>query len=367
MDLIDQLRALAAKIPKLKQEGLIKTEEGTKNALIMPFINALGYNVFDPTEVTPELVADVGTKKGEKVDYAILKDTKPIILFECKCCGVNLSEVHASQLYRYFTVTTARFGVLTDGVIYRFYTDLDQPNIMDKDPFFIFDMMDIKESQVEELKKFSKSAYDVQGIINTASELKYKSLLKAYLSGQMVQPSESFMRVLLSESKAYSGRFTQQVLDQFAPIVRESIRLFINEQVENRLKSALARDAEIPTTSPNQSEPEPVTDEAGKTIVTTQEEVEAYFIVKSILRDSIDAKRITLRDAQSYCSVLLDDNNRKPICRLRFNGLTRVVGLFNDQRLEEKVSLTSLDDLYSHSDKLKATIAYYERKGVMEK
>lgn len=361
MDLIDQLRAIAAKIPKLKADDLIKTEEGTKNALIMPFINALGYNVFDPLEVTPELVADVGTKKGEKVDYAILNDAKPIMLFECKICGTNLNEIHASQLYRYFTVTTSRFGVLTDGVIYRFYTDLDQPNIMDKDPFFIFDVMDLKESQVEELKKFSKSFYDAEGIINTASQLKYKGLIKAYLNAQVTQPSEGFMRVLLSESKAYAGRFTQPVLDQFAPIVRESVRLFINEQVENRLKSALARDTEVP--SPTVAETEVAPDGNSVTIVTTQDEVEAYFIVKSILRDTVEPRRIAMRDAQTYCSVLLDDSNRKPICRLRFNGAVKSVGFLNEQRVEEKVAIASLDDLYKYSDRLKAAIDYYEHRG----
>jgi predicted type IV restriction endonuclease len=365
MDLIDNLRTLAAKIAKFKSDGLLRTEEGTKNALVMPFINALGYNVFDPTEVTPELIADVGTKKGEKVDYAILKDGKPIILFECKIFGTNLNDVHASQLYRYFTVTTARFGVVTDGAVYRFYTDLDTPNIMDKDPFFIFDLSDIRESQVEELKKFSKSHYDAAGIISAASQLKYKNLLKLYLSQQTTQPSETFIKLLMSESKAYGGRFTQQMIDQFAPIVRESLRLFINEQVEHRLKAALARETEAAAV-PEAEAVTPEPSEASSAIVTTQEEIEAYFIVKSILRDKIDPKRIAMRDAQSYCSILLDDNNRKPLCRLRFNGATRYIGLFNDQRAEEKVALTALDDLYKYSERLKAMIDYYEHRAAAQ-
>jgi predicted type IV restriction endonuclease len=362
MDLIDNLRTLAAKIPKLKQDGLIKTEEGTKNALIMPFINALGYNVFDPTEVTPELVADVGTKKGEKVDYAILKDSRPIVLFECKTFGTDLKNVHASQLYRYFTVTSARFGVLTDGVIYRFYTDLVTPNIMDTEPFFVFDMMDIKEQHIEELKKFSKSMYDEAGIISSASLLKYKGLLKEYFSGQLTQPTEAFIRLCLQESKAYTGRITQSVIDEFAPIIRDSMRLFINDQVEARLKSALARDTEQDTPKSetvaelSQAQPEQ------QPIVTTQDEIEAFFVVKSILRETIEAKRIAMRDNQTYCSILLDDNNRRPICRLRFNGSQKFLGLFNDQRAEERVAIKTLDDIYQYGDKLKAIIAYYDHK-----
>lgn len=78
-DFTDRIRDLAAQVRI--QLPNIQTEEATKNALIMPFITALGYNVFNPTEVTPELHADVGLKKGEKVDYAILVDGKPAILF----------------------------------------------------------------------------------------------------------------------------------------------------------------------------------------------------------------------------------------------------------------------------------------------
>ena len=136
MDFIDKIREFASRIPN--QLGHIQTEEATKNALVLPFITALGYNVFDPTEVVPEFTADIGTKKGEKVDYAVLKDGKPILLFECKWCGTDLEREHASQLYRYFSVTDGRFGVLTNGIIYRFYSDLEKENKMDEKPFFEF-------------------------------------------------------------------------------------------------------------------------------------------------------------------------------------------------------------------------------------
>lgn len=170
MDFIDQIRVLASRIANTRD--MVQTEEATKNAMVMPFIQALGYNVFDPLEVTPELVSDVGTKKGEKVDYAILKDGKPIILFECKKCGGDLSINHASQLFRYFHVTEARFGVLTNGLTYRFFTDLEQPNKMDEKPFLEFNILDFKDQDIEELKKFAKSSFDIEIILTTANELK---------------------------------------------------------------------------------------------------------------------------------------------------------------------------------------------------
>ncbi len=359
MDLIDKIRELSLKIPKLKEGGLIKTEEGTKNALIMPFINALGYNVFDPTEVTPELIADVGTKKGEKVDYAILKDGKPVILFECKSWGTDLNQVHASQLYRYFSVTSARFGVLTDGVVYRFYTDLDAPNIMDKDPFFVFSLLDFKEAHVEELKKFTKPVFDVDRIVTAASELKYKGLVKAYLQSMFSQPTEAFVRLALQESKAYTGRFTQGVIEEFTPIIREAFRLFINEQVENRLKTALASEQAEAAKSAVAPE-EDVTVDEQPSVETTQEETEAYLIVKAILREIVDPQRIIMRDAQSYCSVLLDDNNRKSICRLRLNSPThKYLGVFNEQKQEERIAINTVDDIYKHADRLRATALAY--------
>ena len=171
MDFKDEIKQFGDRVEKLKAQ--ISTEEATKNAFIMPFIKALGYDVFDPLEVVPEYVADIGIKKGEKVDYAILKDGHPTILVECKHWGENL-DVHNSQLFRYFHTTKAKFGLLSNGIVYRFYTDLVEKNKMDEKPFLEFNVTDIKDNQIEELKKFHKSYFDVDNIVNTASELKYQ-------------------------------------------------------------------------------------------------------------------------------------------------------------------------------------------------
>lgn len=367
MDFIDLLREQATKIPKLKDQGLIKTEEGTKNALIMPFIRILGYDVFDPLEVTPELIADVGVKKGEKVDYAILQNGTPIMLFECKSFGTSIKNSHGSQLYRYFSVTPARFGILTDGVVYRFFTDLEAQNKMDSEPFFIFNMLDFRDSDVEELKKFSKEQFDKGSIVAAAGDMKYKGLIKRYLVDQLALPSAAFVRLCLEETKAHHGPYFQSTLDKFMAVVHEAFKQFVNEQVNVRLKTALARDTiepvktEVSQSAPAQPETpaEPATTPEIEPIVTTQDEIEAYFIVKSILREMVDPKRISMRDSQSYCAILLDDNNRKPICRLRFNSATKYVGFFGDPKVEERVKIEALDDIYKQSDKLKSIIAHY--------
>jgi hypothetical protein len=356
MDFIDRLREISARIPKLKEGDVIKTEEGTKNALVMPFINALGYNVFDPTEVTPELNADFGTKKGEKVDYAILRDGKPVMLFECKSLGTNLQTIHASQLYRYFSVTSSRFGVLTDGVEYRFFSDLVEQNKMDSDPFFIFNLADLKDSEVEELRKFAKGTFDESSILTAASELKYRNLIRIYLTEQLQNPSEALVRTLMKESKAYTGTFFQSAVDNFRPVVREALRSFIAEQLDNRIKSAFAVDAAnqkaaAPEPIPAAPEPSP--------IKTTEEETYAFLIIKAILRQTVDVKRVTMRDAQSYCAILLDDNNRRPIARLYFGPKSKSVGIFDAHKVEQRQPISSLDDLYLYADTLRESLARY--------
>jgi len=362
MDFIDKIRELAARLPKQLEH--IQTEEATKNALIMPFITALGYNVFDPTEVTPELNADIGIKKGEKVDYAILREGKPIILFECKHHAADLSKVHASQLYRYFSVTSARFGVLTNGVIYWFFTDLEAPNKMDSKPFFEFNMLDFKEQAVEELKKFTKSSYDLNNILTTASELKYTHEIRRIMAEQIQDPSDEFVKFFAGQ--VYQGRMTQSVRDQFAQFTRKALKQFINDQINDRLKTALASDGasvtvDKPTEAETVSTEESMAVSNGPQVVTTEEEREGLYIVKAILHNVVDVKRITMRDVLSYCGILLDDNNRKPICRLHFNGTQKSVSFFDDQK-EVRVSISQTDDLYNYADRLKATVGLYEKK-----
>ncbi len=350
MDFIDHLRALAARISST--QDLIKTEEATKNAMVMPFIQLLGYNVFDPTEVTPELIADIGTKKGEKVDYAILREGHPIMLFECKKFGGDLSINHAGQLFRYFHVTAARFGVLTNGSVYRFFTDLEQPNKMDEKPFFEFDLLDFKERDVEELKKFAKSTFDVDTILTTASELKYTRAIQNKLADLLNTPSEEFVKILSGDLLG-GRRFTQTIRDQFTIITKRAFEQLLTERINDRLKGALVSEPES-TNIPSEPRPDSLDDQM---IETSAEEIEGFHIVRSILRDVVNSRRVFMRDAQSYCAILLDDNNRKTICRLRFNNTEKLaVGIFNEKKEEEKIPLTHLDDLYSIADKLKATV-----------
>ena len=356
MDFIDKIKDLSAKIQR--EMDHITTEEATKTAWVMPFLNSLGYNVFDPLEVVPEYTSDVGTKKGEKVDYCIQKDGEPIILIECKYQGCELDVEHASQLFRYFAATKVRFAILTNGITYRFFTDLEQPNVMDSKPFFEFNMLDIKDSLVDELKKFSKSAFELDQILATASELKYTREIKRVISEQMANPSDELVKILANG--VYSGIKTQPVIKQFSEIIKRAFQQIISERVTDRLKSALTEETNSGEASTITEVLIPEDNNENKTELT-EEEIEAYVIVKALLRGTIDVTRVNMRDAMSYCAIILDDNNRKPICRFHFNGTSKkYIGLFDSQKKETKMLINNLDDVLNYSDQIIATVVSYD-------
>jgi len=354
MDFKDQIKILGERVLKLKDQ--IATEEATKNAFIMPFLQSLGYDVFNPTEVVPEYVTDLGIKKGEKIDYAIFKDGSPIILVECKHCSQNL-DLHDGQLLRYFHVSKAKFGILTNGINYRFYSDLVEANKMDEKPFLEFNITEIKDNQIEELKKFHKSYFDSDSIVNTASELKFSNELKQLLSQELNNPSADFVKFFAKQ--VYPSIITAKVLEQFTNLTKKAAQVLISELITERLNSALNKEKE---TSSVQETVTVASEELENKIETTEEEIESYMIVKSILRQKIDLKRIAYRDAQSYFAILLDDNNRKTICRLYLNGSKKFFVVLDENKKEVKTEIQVLDDIYNFSNKLFEIIDNYDKK-----
>ncbi|MEO7469266.1 MAG: type I restriction endonuclease, partial [Sphingobium limneticum] len=288
----------------IEHREVLLTEEAAKTALVMPFLQSLGYDVFNPKEVVPEFTADVGIKKGEKVDYAICADGKVNILIECKPSTSELNVNHASQLFRYFSVTDARLAILTNGVNYQFFSDVEKPNKMDERPFFTFSMEAIKPSDIRTLEKFAKADFDIEKIILEAGNLKLQSLLRKAIEQEFSEPSDDFVR--LFAAKVVEGRLTPAAKDSIARIVPNTISAIIRDRVNERLASAL--NASTPTMA-EPEEADPVAPE--EAIITTQEELSGFHIVQAIASRLIDPKRVVIRDSKSYCAILLDDNNRK--------------------------------------------------------
>lgn len=339
----DTLKQLGKRVVELKDS--IGTEEATKTSLIMPFFAALGYDLFNPTEFVPEFTADVGIKKGEKVDYAIVLEGQPTILIEAKSINEQLTK-HDSQLFRYFGTTVSKFGILTNGEEYKFFTDLDEPNKMDLTPFLTVNITKIKDSQIPELAKFHKDNFDVDKITSSAAELKYLNSLKNYLSSELNDPTEDFVKYLLTE--IYDGMKTKQTVEKFKPIIKKGLNQFIAERVNDKLSAALKTSV---TVEDNETKSESnTTDETDSEIVTTPEELEAYTICKVVLKDTIPLDRLFYRDNRSYFNILLDDNIRKWILRVRFNTNGMKIEL-NDEN-HTVYELNEPIDIYNYSNQI---------------
>ncbi|WP_235629486.1 type I restriction endonuclease [Mycobacteroides saopaulense] len=376
----DGLASLAKKIRDTRDS--VQTEEATKNAFIMPFIsNVLGYDVFDPSEVVPEFIADVGVKKGEKVDYAIFKDGQVQILIECKKIGDPLDLRYASQLFRYFAVTSARIAILTNGQQYHVYTDGDLPNRMDEKPFLIFDLLDIDRTLVPEIQKFSKESFDIDSVVSAAEELKYIGGIRRIIAAEVKEPSEEWVRFFVN--RIYEGRTTQRILEQFRPLVAKALNQYVGDQVNSRLKTALGDDAPDPNRSTElalpltqvqvpagqvlNAESALATVVADPDVVTTDEELEGFNIVRAIAVSEVGPERVHHRDGKSYFAVLLDNNNRKPIIRLHLNGKSvKFVTTFEGGKDGVRRDIKSVVDIYTvAAEQIRKTIRQYESGGAL--
>lgn len=367
MGIIEGIEDLSAKLRA--QKDSIQTEEATKNAFVMPFISrVLGYDVFNPLEVIPEFTADHGMKKGEKVDYAIMKDGEVQILIECKHVGDPLNVKHASQLFRYFSVTNARIGVLTNGQAYHFFTDLDAPNIMDQKPFLVLDLLDIDEIVYPELSKLTKETFNLDSVLNSAEELKYVGALKREIGNEFKEPGKDFVRLLMA--KVTERRATADNLSLFTELVGKATKQFLKEKVHERLKNAL-RDGdtielplpggELTSEQVHKSAESAVEakEESDKTgVVTTEEELAGYQIVKAIACSEVKPNRVTHRDSKTYFGILLDDNNRRTIARLHFNAKAqKYIGLLDEEKKEIRHPIDELEDIYLFADQIRACVA----------
>lgn len=356
-DFIQQIKTLSNRIERIKDS--IQTEEATKTSLVMPLIQALGYDIFNPEELVPEFIADVGIKKGEKIDYAIMDGLNPVILIEAKCVHEKLHK-HDSQLFRYFGTTKAKFAILTNGIEYKFFTDLDEPNKMDEKPFFIFNLLEPRDNHLLELAKFRKNFFNIENVLTTASELKYTNEIKKFLTQQWDEPDEEFIKLILND--VYQGVKTKKVIDNFREIVKKSLTQFINEKVNDKLQKALSStdgneslkiqendENRIPTKEDELiDELEKVSDEP--LIVTTEEEIEGYVLIKLMLKENMAANRIYYRDNKSYFNVLIDDNIRKWICRLGFNTSNKYIQLNDEMKTTYK--LESVNDILLYKDEI---------------
>jgi len=362
MDFIDQTKELSHKVSEWLE--LVKTEQGTKDYFITPFIEILGYDIHNPMDVVPEYTCDAPEKNGEKVDYAIMKGGKPFMLVECKFAHDELKTKHAAQLFKYFnSIAELKVGVLTNGVIYKFYTDLENEHIMDKTPFLEIDMRNLDNNFVEELRGYMKeSSTSITDLRKRAKELMYTREIKRIFEDELEVPSNEFVDFFAKTKGVYAGKankankanITKNVRDDFRKYIKKALEEVINKKITDAWKPTL----EI--TGGKGPEPQlPLPDPGRNGIVTTEEEKKGFEIVREILQGTTDSERIDYKDWKGFFNVILVGKSKKPICRFYFDTKQKYIGLF-DSKGEEKVPIGELDDIRKYADKLKATISYYD-------
>ena len=304
-------------------------------ALILPFFQLLGYDVFNTSEFCPEYTADIGIKKGEKVDYAILVAGEPVILVEAKAANKKLDN-HKSQLFRYFVSTPAKFAILTNGIEYRFYSDLDEANKMDKDPFLTVNLLNLKDAQISQLSKFQKSNFSISDILDSASLLKYVNIFKDYIDRQFQEPADEFVKLLLQP--VYKGVKTQNVIERFRPVVTKAMTEYLTETLNEKLQAALETTA---TTSANDIN-----------ALKTNEHWEILNIVKEILQNVIDVRKISLKYTSAYIAVLYEKNTRKWICRITLSSAQQNLIIPDENKNELRFAINDISDLYNYSEQI---------------
>ncbi|MEY8234680.1 type I restriction endonuclease [Lachnospiraceae bacterium 66-29] len=336
MDFTEKITQFSQRVEKIK--NTLTTEEATKTSLVLPFFHLLGYDVFNPLEFVPEYTADTGTKKGEKVDYAIMQNNDPIIIIEVKTVNTELNAKHLNQLFRYFTVTKARFGILTNGIVYRFFSDLEEANKMDLMPFLEIDLLNLKSHSIIELAKFKKETFNMKGILNSASELKYTSLLKNAIAEQFNEPSEQFVRALIKN--IYTGVKTQAVIDKFKALTRVAIDDYISDLLNNKLKNIISSDVPPETTKkPNASE---------KEYDFLIEETAALEYIKNML----NICDVSYKKTSRYAYMHISDSQYKWICRISIRQENRLFILhkFNDTDYETEYLFDEVEQLEQIKD-----------------
>lgn len=329
-----------------KRHELCSTEEASKTSLILPFFrDVLGYDVDDPSSFIPEYVSTPGAKKDQRVDYAVIKDGKPEVLIEAKWNGYSL-DGYETQLFNYFSATSAKLGILTNGVVYRLFGDLDSDNRMDITPFREINMLELTEKDIDDLYPFQKELFNIDEIVDSATEMKYSAEVSALLDRIFTDPDNEFTAFIMK--RVYNGKKTAKSAKNFQAIVKRAIDQYLNGRIA----------AAISATKEEQAE-EPEKTEDG--ILTTQEEIEAYYIIRTLLHQSVSPSRIMYKDCKSYFAVLLDGKTTQWVCRLcpSTKAMWQVHFPTDNPNKPDMKYLSSNEELYAYKDRLQSALAKY--------
>ena len=340
---IDEVRTRSGRFKE--RLDALTTEESTKTSLVLPFIQMLGYDIFNPNQVVPEFTADVGSKRGEKVDYALMDDGRPVILIECKRYGSTLRDEMANQLLRYFGVTEAHFAILTDGVEYRFFSDLEEPNVMDTRPFFTFNMLSFTDQHVRDLERFTRAAFDEDDTYSAARNLKYAGEIQRAMAEEFAEPSDEFVRFIVRRVHEPGARISTGARNAIRSLVKPALTQFMHDRISDRFKTALAREEEPPPepTPVDETPPDP-----------EPAELEALEVVRAIVSDMVKIETLTLRPNKYSTPILVPvKNHQRVLCILLLRSEKKRIQLGYGA---PRVSVESVEGIREHTDAIRGRL-----------
>ena len=357
----DEIKEFSKTIPNKLEH--IDSEETSKIALITPFLRLMGYDTTNPAEVKAEYTADVGTKQGEKVDFAILQDGEPLVFIECKSASNELTTDNISHLYRYFSIKDIQIGFLTNRVEYKLLKKKKKKNRMDEKPFLDIDLLNLTKKDMKELEKFKKVNFDIDEVVSRADNLKYRNSIKKTLLSEFENPTDDFIKAI--GRQVYDGKLTPGIKEKFGNIISIAINEIINERVNKTLANAVASNEEEQEDNNNIEAEEEIISEDG--IITTDIEKEGYFIVRSIASEIVDPDKVAIRDRKHYCNILYDNNQRYPIVRFYFNNEDHLRVEFYDEitltsnggKKGEKVDIENVSEIYNHKERILSVVNEY--------
>lgn len=315
MSFKERLQAHAEHVRKVAH--LCTTEETTKQALILPLLDILGFSAFDPSKVRAEYHADFpGVKASERVDYALFCGDQAVMYIEAKSHSENLTN-HAPQLARYFNASpNIAISAITNGREWRFFTDLQNRNIMDETPFLTIDVAEISETEAEQLAQFRFDKFQPDTLRSLAEESVYLNALTKAVRSSLRDVDIDFVRYIAGRA-GIQRQFTQKFLESITPLAKQAVENAMSAMVVSGLtQKEEAPPIETPETAAESDPNAPIIDPENPKIITTHNERRLLELVKSVLPEDAN---IEGKDTERYYSILVDGKVNRWICRYHDN------------------------------------------------
>lgn len=308
-----RVRAHADHIQKVS--ALCTTEETTKQALILPLLDILGFSAYDPSKVRAEHFSDFpGAKISERVDYALFCNAVPVMFIEAKAHHQPLTN-HCPQLSRYFNATPeVSIAAITNGQEWRFFTDLVHKNVMDEKPFLTMDLAKPSDDDALQLLRFHHDQFQPDALRALAEESIYLNEFKQVLTVLLKDCDLDFVKYVAGRAQI-QRTFTARFLEAMQPLVKQALAQSISGLVASSLSTAPATQADpelLPAAVPEPPDLDaPEIDPLNPKIVTTAQERRLLQVCQEIL----PLEDLQGKDTESYYNVLYQGKSNRWLVR----------------------------------------------------